>query len=126
MHARRKQEQHTRERGRKDRQHQAEFDELNPDSQALYKSLALLRDNLLKSTGLPPYKVSDTKNIYLLACEKPITVEDLREIKMKVKATQGQFAYDFVNVVRLHLGFEILVEPLGYQREYREERDSRV
>ncbi|KAE9973357.1 hypothetical protein BLS_006605 [Venturia inaequalis] len=44
--ARRKVEQKKRERGRKDRKHQAEYDELNPDSKDLYKSLLELRDNI--------------------------------------------------------------------------------
>ncbi|QDS69806.1 hypothetical protein FKW77_010463 [Venturia effusa] len=122
--AKRKQDLHRRERGRKDRRHQAEYDELNLDSQDLYKSLMIVRDRILESTGLPPHKVSDTKNIYLLALKKPTTVEALKEIKLRIKATQGQYAYDFVNVVRLHLGLEVLVEPLQYQRECREEQDA--
>lgn len=124
--ARRKVEQKKRERGRKDRKHQAEYDELNPDSKDLYKSLLELRDNIHKSTGLPLHKVSDTTNVYLLAWKKPITIDDLKDIKMKVKATQGQFAYNFVNGVRLHLGLEVLVEPLEYRRECQEERDART
>lgn len=45
--AKRKQQANQRERGRKDRKHHAEFDDLDPDSQDLHKSLMTLREKLI-------------------------------------------------------------------------------
>lgn len=44
-------------------------------------------------------------------------------MKLKVKATQTRYAYDFVSVVRLHLGLELLVEPADYKGEWEGERE---
>jgi hypothetical protein len=56
--------------------------------------------------------------------DKPITVEALTKIPIKItKAAREDYVFEFVNVVREHLGLELLVEPEEWKEECLMERE---
>ncbi|TID23751.1 hypothetical protein E2P81_ATG03318 [Venturia nashicola] len=119
----------------REKRHRANFLSLDTSSKILYGNLRSLRDELMHEAGLfdstQSRFVADTETIFLLAREKPFSLEALQGLGKKVqKATRKEYCYRFLNEVRRHLGeSEVLVEPesIRVDREQRlEERKLKM
>ncbi|RDI83625.1 hypothetical protein Vi05172_g6404 [Venturia inaequalis] len=115
----------------REKRHRANFSTLDTASKILYGNLRSLRDELMRESGLfestQSRFVADTETIFLLAREKPTSIEDLNNLGKKIqKATREEYCYTFLNEVRRHLGgFEMLVEPEEFSRLWVGERERK-
>ncbi|KAE9973356.1 hypothetical protein EG327_009123 [Venturia inaequalis] len=115
----------------REKRHRANFSTLDTTSKILYGNLRSLRDELMRESGLfestQSRFVADTETIFLLAREKPTSIEDLNNLGKKIqKATREEYCYTFLNEVRRHLGgFEMLVEPEEFSRLWVGERERK-
>lgn len=111
----------------RERKHRANFLTLPTPSKILYGNLCSLRDKLMHKAGLfeatQSRFVADTETLFLLAREKPVTIEELKNLGRKVqKATREEYCYYFVNLVREYLGLVRLQEPETFSAYRAEER----
>lgn len=115
----------------REKRHRANFSSLDSASKILYGNLRSLRDELMRESGLfesaQSRFVADTETIFLLAREKPTSIEDLNNLGKKIqKATREEYCYTFLNEVRRHLGgYEMLVEPEEFSRFWVGERERK-
>lgn len=104
------------------------FKKNDPESLALLDKLTSFRDSVLIAQGHDPYGttnvqyyVANSQSILRLTQYRPSTVDEMRKVKGLGGHTKKEFFYDFLNVVQVHLGVEVTIEPDGWKDQFDKE-----
>jgi len=72
---------------------------LNPDDEDLFEALRLHRLELAQENGVPPYIIFHDSTLQKMATEKPLTLEDMRQISGIGEQKLKKYGDEFVGII---------------------------